>query len=311
MDMTALVTKQVISLFLIMVIGYFAAGIGFFDKRTADGVSKLVVYVTNPLVIFMAFLQSGGGKMGELVTIVGCSAAIHISATVLAMLLYKNRGARQSSALKFAVIFSNCGYMGYPLLSAMFPKNGMFYGACYVLFFTVYMWTAGVFMLSAGRRGGTAACFRKALVNPGILAAAAGLLFSWFGIGLPDALNTALSSTANLTFPLAMLVLGCMLKNAPLAQLLTNVDAYIAAAAKLILIPLGVLFVCAVFGVAKGTTYICVIMASTPVAAKAPLLASTYGADKNASLAAVAISTVASVLTIPLILWITKAVVGV
>ncbi|MBE6677998.1 MAG: AEC family transporter [Ruminococcaceae bacterium] len=305
--MTALVTKQVISLFIIMIIGYLASGIGFFDKRTADGVSKLVVYVTNPLVIFMAFMQNGGGRMGEMVTIVGCSAAIHIVATVLASFLFKGRPAKEAKALRFSLIFSNCGYMGYPLLSAMFPKNGMFYGACYVLFFTVYMWTAGVFMLSSGKQGN----IRKAFINPGILAAVLGLVFSWLGIGLPAALSTALSSTANLTFPLAMLVLGCMLKNAPLGQLIGNTAAYVTAFVKLILIPLGVLTVCGIFKVAAGTTYICVIMASTPVAAKAPLLAGNYGADRNASLAAVAISTVACVFTIPLMLWITKAVVGV
>ncbi len=297
-------------MFLIMVIGYFTAGIGFFDKRTADGISKLVVYVTNPLVIFMAFMQSGGGKVGVMLTIVGCSAAIHIVATVLASFLFKGSPAKEAKALRFSVIFSNCGYMGYPLLSAMFPQNGMFYGACYVLFFTVYMWTVGVFMLSSGRQSSTVSSLRKALINPGILAAALGLVFSWLGIGLPAALSTALSSTANLTFPLAMLVLGCMLKNAPLGQLIGNVAAYVTAFVKLILIPLGVLLVCGIFKVAAGTTYICVIMASTPVAAKAPLLASNYGADKNASLAAVAISTVACVFTIPLMLWITKAVVG-
>ena len=311
MDMTSLVTKQVVSLFIIMIIGYLASGVGFFDRRTADGISKLVVYVTNPLVSVMAFMQSGGGRMGEMVTIVGCSAAIHIVATVIALLLFKTRPAREANALRFSVIFSNCGYMGYPLLTAMFPQNGLFYGACYVLFFNLYMWTAGVFLLSAGRRGNTAACFRKALLNPGILAAVAGLLFSWFGIGLPGALSTALSSTANLTFPLAMLVLGCMLKNAPLGQLVTNAGAYVAAFVKLIILPLGVLLVCGIFKVAAGTTYICVIMAATPVAAKAPLLASTYGADKNATLAAVAISTVCSVVTIPLVLLLTKAVVGV
>lgn len=309
--MTALVTNQVISLFIIMIIGYLATGLGFFDKRTSDGVSKLVVYVTNPLVIFMAFMQNGGGRMGQMLTIVGCSALIHIVVTVLASFLFKNRPYKEANALRFSVIFSNCGYMGYPILAALFPDNGMFYGACYVLFFTVYMWTVGVFMLSSGKQRSFAGSLRKAIFNPGILAAVLGLVLGWLGIGLPAALSTALSSTANLTFPLAMLVLGCMLKNAPLAQLVTNVAAYVAAFVKLVVIPLGILLICGIFKVSPGTTYICVAMSATPVAAKAPLLVSTYGADKNASLAAVAISTVACVFTIPLILWITKAVVGV
>ncbi|MBQ7048304.1 MAG: AEC family transporter [Clostridia bacterium] len=308
--MTEVVTKQVVSLFIIMLVGFLASGIGFFDKRTSDGISKLIVYVTNPLLIFTAFLNSGKGNMGAMFTVIGCSILIHVAVTVFVMFLFKGRSPKEATALRFSVIFSNCGYMGYPLLTAVFPKNGMFYGACYVLFFTLYLWTVGVFMLSSGKRGTKAACLRKAVLNPGVIAAVLGLVLSLIGIKLPDALSTALSSTANLTFPLSMLVLGCMLRYAPLKEIFTNVYAYIASAIRLLLVPLAVLLVCGIFNVSSGTSYICVILSATPVAAKAPIMAGIYGADKNTTLATVAISTVFSVLTIPLVIALTKGVVG-
>lgn len=308
--MASAVSTQVISLFIIMAVGFLASGMGFFDKRTSDGISKLIIYVTNPLLIFTAFINHGEGNMGEMLTVIGCSALIHIGVTVLAAFLFRGKSRREAKALRFSVIFSNCGYMGYPLLVAVFGDRGMFYGACYVLFFTLYLWTVGVFMLSSGQRGTSGACIRKAILNPGVIAAVFGFLLSVLGLHLPSALGTAVSSVANLTFPLSMLVLGCMLKNAPLGKLITNWSAYIAAAIRLLVVPLAVLLICAVFKVSDGTAYICVILSATPVAAKAPIMAGIYGADKDTTLATVSISTVLSVVTIPLVLMLAQKVIG-
>ncbi len=308
--MTALVTKQVVSLFIIMIVGFVASGIGFFDKRASDGMSKLLVYVTNPLLIFMAFTNSGKGRLGEMLTVVGCSAIIHIALTLIALLFFRNKPPREANALRFSLIFSNCGYMGYPILAAVFPENGLFYGACYVLFFNLYMWTVGVFMLSAGKRGATAVSLRRAFLNPGIIAAVLGLVLSLTGIGLPSVVSTAFNSVADLTFPMAMLILGNMLKEAPLKKLVAYPAAYGIAFLKMLMLPLLVLLICGVFKVATGTAYICVIMAAMPVAAKAPILADNYGADKTAALSAVALTTIVSIFTIPLVLSLTKAILG-
>lgn len=307
MDYASIVSKQVISLFVILVVGYLASSFGFISKKTADGMSKLLVYVTNPLLIFMAFQQGiGANRWGEMLTVMGASCIIHIGATVLTLFTFRSSPGRERNALRFSVIFSNCGYMGYPLLRAVFPQNGTFYGACYVLFFTVYMWTVGVFMLSSGKKGVTAESVKKAVLNPGVIAALLGLLFCVLGINLPSPVASAFNSTADMTFPLAMLVLGNMLRFSPLKSLLANASAYFASFVKLLLIPAVVLLICVICGCGEGTTYICVIMAATPCATKAPIMAEIYGADRTAALAATAISSIACLLTIPLMMYLTK-----
>ncbi len=309
MDTASLVSLQVVSLFLIMLIGYAGSLLGFITKSAADGMSKLLVYVTNPLLVFTAFNQSAGNtRWGEMLTIIGASAIIHLASTVIALFLFRRKPARTANALRFSVIFANCSYMGYPLLEAMFPTNGRFYGACYVLFCTLYMWTAGVFMLSSGKKGSVGTAFKNAVLNPGVIAALLGVLFCMLGIKLPGVIGGALSSTANITFPIAMLILGNMLKNAPLGKLLSDGSAYLASVVRLVIIPLFVLLFCTLFSVAEGTTYICVIMAAIPVAAKTPILADNYGADKDTALATVAISTLSSIVTIPFLIYITQLV---
>lgn len=306
MGVASIVSEQVISLFIILIIGYLASSFGFLSEKTATGMGKLMVYVTNPLLIFMAFQQGvDKGQWGVMTTIIGISALIHIAVTVLSLFLFRNKHPGEAGALRFSLIFSNCGYMGYPLLRAAFPVNGMFYGACYVLFFTIYMWTVGVFMLSRGKKS---AGLKKAILNPGVIAAVLGLVFCLLGIKLPGVLSGAINSTAEMTFPLAMLVLGNMLRNAPLGKIIGNTGAYLVSVIKLLVLPLAVLLICGIFNVSEGNAYIAIIMAATPCATKAPILAGTYGSDRNSALACTAITSLACVATIPLVLYLADLV---
>ena len=310
------ISMQVVSLFLIMIIGYGARLFGLIDKRTTDGLSKFMVYVTNPLLIIVSFQQvfasaelsgqSLKGKIALMLTVVAISIIVHLAATLIAMFMFRGKNIRESAVYRFSIIFSNCGFMGYPLLRAAFPESGMFYGACYVLFFTVYMWSFGVFLLSAGSGKGGGFAIRKTLLNPGFLAAVVGVLLFVLGIKLPTAIMGTFSMTADMTFPLSMIIIGSMLREIDLKDVFINPDVYIVAFIKLLALPLLILLACVILGIKEGNTYICVIMASTPVATKAPILASLYGGNKSKALACVELTTILSVFTIPLVMFITN-----
>lgn len=310
------VSTQVVSLFLIMLIGYAARIFGVIDRGSTKKLSKLMVYVTNPLLIITSFQQvfdsasladmKLGQKLGLMFTVVGISVLVHLAATAIAIFMFRGKNPRESAVYRFSIIFSNCGFMGYPLLRAVFPENGMFYGACYVLFFTVYMWTFGVFLLSAGSGKGGGVALKKAFVNPGFIAAIVGMLLFVCGINLPSVLSSTMSMTADMTFPLSMIIIGSMLRELPLKDVFFNPDAYIVAFIKNLALPLLVLLTCVILDVSKGNAYICVIMASTPVAAKAPIMAELYGGSRDKALACVELTTILSVVTIPLVMYLTS-----
>ncbi len=307
MSVTSSVSSSVITLFLIMLVGYGARLFGLLDKSTTQKLSKFLLYITNPLLIVLSFQQDfSASKLSSIFTVIGCALVLHIAATVIALLMFRRKRPFTASVLRFCAIFSNCGFMGYPLLQAAFPKNGLFYGACYVLFFTVYMWTFGVFLLASGSRSGKAASFRKAILNPGVIGALVGILLFVCRIRLGGFLYNAIDMTAGMTFPLSMVILGSMLTELPIKKLFFNIDVYVVAFVKLLAFPLGVLVFCLLFGVSHATTLVCVIMASTPVAAKAPLLAEIYKSDKDTALSSVGLTTLFSVVTIPLVMYITE-----
>lgn len=307
LNTASIVSSQVIALFIIMVIGYGARLFGLIDKNTTKRLGKVLVYVTNPLVIVTAFQQKfDAAKLSVMLYIFGASLIIHLAATVIALLVF--RGGKGDGVYRFCTVFSNCGYMGYPLLRAVFSGNdGLFYGACYVMVFTVYMWTMGIFMLSAGKHGGFKS-LRKALINPGIIAAVVGVLLYVFRISLPSPVLTAVNMTADMTFPLSMIIIGSMLKELNLKDVFVNGRCYAVAFIKLLVLPLLTLLLCMLFSVGKGTTYLCVVMTATPVAAKAPILADIYGGDKDSALVSVELTTILSVVSIPLMMYLLELV---
>lgn len=304
MNTAPLVLESVITLFLIMVVGYIARSFGILDWNATKKLSGFLVYITNPLLIVISF-QRGFSKerLSIFVAVIVASVIIHLASTVVALLMFRKNSAKEAKVYRFSTVFANCGFMGYPILVAVFGEEGFFYGACYVMFFTIYMWTFGVFLLSRSKEGGA---FRKAVFNPGTIAALAGFLLFVFNISLPSIVVGTMSDIANLTFPISMIVLGSMMKNVPLKKLFFNFDVYFYSVVKLIIIPVLVLAFCLVFNVDKGMTYICVIMASMPAAAKAPIMSEIYKADTALAVSCVEVSTVLSVVTIPLLMYLTE-----
>ena len=304
MNTAPLVLESVVTLFLIMVVGYVARSFGVLDLNATKKLSGFLVYITNPLLIVISF-QRGFSKerLSIFLAVLVASVIIHLGSTVVALLLFRKNSAKEAKVYRFSTVFSNCGFMGYPILVAVFGEEGLFYGACYVMFFTVYMWTFGVFLLSQ-RKDGKA--FRKAIFNPGTLAALAGFLLFVLNIRLPGVVTNTMSDIANLTFPLSMIIIGSMMKNVPLKKLFFSLDVYLYSLVKLIIIPFLVLMFCMIFNVDKGMTYICVIMSAMPAAAKAAIMSEIYKADTALAVSCVEVSTVLSVVTVPLLLYLTE-----
>lgn len=304
MNTAPLVLESVVTLFLIMVVGYVARSFGVLDWNATKKLSGFLVYITNPLLIVISF-QRGFSKerLSIFLAVLVASVIIHLGSTVVALLLFRKNSAKEAKVYRFSTVFSNCGFMGYPILVAVFGEEGLFYGACYVMFFTVYMWTFGVFLLSH-RKDGKA--FRKAIFNPGTLAALAGFLLFVLNIRLPGVVTNTMSDIANLTFPLSMIIIGSMMKNVPLKKLFFSLDVYLYSLVKLIIIPFLVLMFCMIFNVDKGMTYICVIMSAMPAAAKAAIMSEIYKADTALAVSCVEVSTVLSVVTVPLLLYLTE-----
>ena len=168
-----LVAQQVLMLYLIMAVGFVLGKARLIDDRGSVAMSNLVMYAVSPSILVVAFqreLDMASLRNFGLVLLV--ALAVHILAAV-SVLLVRDKDPQRQSCLRFAVVFANCGFMGYPLMSAMLGSEGVFYGSAYLLVFTVLTWTLGIQLVKGGKM---AFSWRTLLLNPGVVGVAIAMV---------------------------------------------------------------------------------------------------------------------------------------
>ena len=146
------VFSTVLTFFIIMLIGAVSRILGVIDWQATKKLSGLVINVTQPLLIIGAFQTSySADKLKIALSLIGVSAVILVALSFLASLFFKGSEKADRNVLEFGTVFANWSYLGYPILAALFGEIGYFYGACFTLFFNVYIRLYGVILLGRGK----------------------------------------------------------------------------------------------------------------------------------------------------------------
>ena len=188
--------------------------------------------------------------------------------------------------------------MSLPLQNALLGDRGMFFGSIFVAIFNVVVWTYGLLDMSGDKKQLSA---KRLATNPGILGFVAGMIIFVCGVQLPVFLAQPVKHLANLNTPLPMLIIGFYLSNAKIKRAFTDVGGYIAMALRLLVIPLGVLFALAPFGIDRNMLIAFVIACSAPTAATTTMFSTKFNRDVELSVGMVSASTLLSIVTMPLV----------
>ena len=217
-----------------------------------------------------------------------------IAVAVLSAFIFKGGKAATVKVLRFAVIFSNVGYMGIPLQKAVLGDEGVFYGSVCVAAFNIFLWTYGIICMSGDKKQLSA---KKLVFNPGIIGVTVGLILFIFSVKLPLPIASAIKGMSELNTPLAMMVIGFNLARSNLLSAFKSKAVYIIAFLRLILVPLLALAVLLLLGV-RGTVLVSIIIAaSAPVAAVTTVFSVKYETNVSLSVKLVAITTLLSIIT--------------
>ena len=292
------VLSQVSVLFLLMALGYFAARRRILDRGAFDGLNKLVLFFTLPCLTFAKLQQDAApGQMGELAETF-LIAMVSMFLCGAAAMLYTRRepGARRAVFTHMAM-FSNCGYMGYPLIAASLGQEKMIYAVMYVAAFNILTWTLGVY-LYAGKSG---ISLKKALLNPTLIAVMLGILCFAFSIRLPKVPLDAMTMLGDTTTPLAMVVIGGRLADLVPADLKDGMLLF-SCLMRLVVFPLAILGVLLLLRVPQGVREAVFVCSAMPGSTATAMQAEYYKGDGRLGSRSVAVSTALSVLTIPAIL---------
>lgn len=298
--------SQVIILYVMVAVGFAADKFGFFTESTARKSNDLLFYVVTPCVIINSFLTTDFSKetIGGFLFAILCSVVAHGLGIFLASPLFNKKGDRNSSIYKYACIYGNVGYMALPLANAVLGETGVFYCSGAVIVFNTLCFTHGIWLMNKGNN--VKFSVKSLVLNPGVISVVIGLPFFIFSLELPEVIGQPVEMIASMNTPLAMLIFGTYLANTDLKTMFKVKEQYLIMLVRLIAVPLLVFGFCRLLKFPELLTTACIISASAPSAANTVMFAAKY--DKDTALASkiVALVSFASVITLPLMIAITK-----
>ena len=307
---TQVIITQIIILAVVVLIGAIAAKFKVLTTDSKDMLSKVIFNISLPLMLFTNFfrLEATPRLIANSLTILAISGFVVFFLLLVGWLTAKAFRLKGSEAAVFKVhaMFGNTIFLGFPLITALYGVEGLLYASMFQLVSTIIMWTAGVIILSHGN--GTS--WKKSLgkvFNPNTIATVAGLVCFVLSVKLPDILLKPLTELGSANTWLSMLYIGAMLVLSNAGGLLKKKNLYIVSFNRLILGPalLIALFwlIASLTGFApdKLVTSVIVLEASMPCMVTVVIMAKEFGSDDRLAAGNVFVSTIFSILTLPLV----------
>ncbi len=301
------VLEQVVILFILIGIGVTLGKTKLLGDTGAKGLANIVMYLVTPCTIIVSFQREFDAAMllnlgiALLASLLSLLVLIVISHLVYAR--YGHEGKKR--ILRFAVVFSNCGYMCLPLQGALLGDDGVFYGAAYVAMFNLVVWSYGLVSISGDRKEISG---KKLALNPGILGLVIGILLFLTSVKLPTVIGTPMQHLANLNTPVPMMLVGYYLSQDNLLEAIRNKSNYGAVFLRLIIYPvisIGGMYLCGI----RGTMLVALAIASSaPVAAITTIFAAKYNTEVKTSVQMVSLSTLFSIITMPVLVALTQLI---
>lgn len=298
-DSAIAVLRQTVIMFIIVIIGALCYKFKLINDEGRKQLSDLVLTVVNPLLIFLSYQTEMRQELLEGFFWAAIMAVITYTAFILlSHLFFRDKGSENSVIERFSVIYSNCGFMGTPLIFGVFGAEGVFIQTGFFTVFNLFVWTHGIMSISGERNRKTVL---NALRSPAIIAIAAGLICFFLHITLPDIIYTALNDIAEMTTPLAMIVAGGAIMSAGLLKSVKNLRVYLVSAVKLIVFPVIGFALIMFLPCADMPKLITLIEFSCPAATIGTMFAIKFNKNSEYASQIFTVSTLLSAVTLPII----------
>ena len=292
--------QQMGILFVYMMIGYVACKKEYFDQEFGKKLSWLVVNVANPMLAISAVVNNEEqiAKKDFYVTVL-LAICFYAFFLILAQILPKLIGVQNSDigVYKMMTTFNNIGFMGFPVIAAAYGNGALIYAVPFSIMFNILCYTWGIQTLCGGGEKGN----WKRIINIGTISGIISIVLFFMQIPVPKMICSLSAGLSNLTGPLSMLVIGISIAAMELKDLFTDVKLLKFALIKLLAVPVAaMLLVCQVI----DNRLICevfLVMMATPAASMCAMLSQQYGGDYELAAKGVALTTILSVVTMPIV----------
>lgn len=320
----------VFSLVILILPGYALVKTKLLDQNAGSVLSTVVLYVCQPAIAFIGFQKAGFNSSIALnmLIVAGLAVILHLAMYLVVWLItLKMKKTPKLNVIRYASMFGNCGYMGLPFLQSLFVGQDavfgeiLIYGAIVIAVFNLLSWTLGVYMVSGDKKE---VSLKKIIFNPTIIAIVIGFILFMtvktpltdvavngsFIDGLLEGVMKAVTFLSDTVTPLSMMVIGMRLASIKPTTLITEKSTYAVSGLKLIVMPMLTILCVAFLPINHLVKNVMFFLLSMPCAASTALFAIRYGGDDKAGAIYVILSTILSILTIPLAFLLFEFFVG-
>ena len=287
--------RQIAIMALLAAVGVYLSRKGFLSPQGTKDLGAILLRVIIPCVIVKSYItEFSRERLLELALSAGLALIGFILAMVISYLVFGKRRRLEN----FAASFSNAGFIGIPLAQAIIGEEGVFYIAASVALLNLFQWTYGVYIMADRKDAISAKTIAK---NPVVIAIVIGVVLFVSQIPVPGIVTSTLGYIAGMNTPIAMILMGTYLAKLPLKKLLDK-RAYGCVLFRLVIIPAVILLVFWVLPVSNADIALAAFLAAaTPVGANICVFAQQYDCDYEFSVVTVCLSTLLSVITVPLL----------
>lgn len=290
--------EQIFIMFLLMAAGYTIYKLKMLTNDATRQVSNLLVKVVTPFTMICSFQRAFDPALAKtLVIVLACGFLTFFIGIAISAAFYRPARFDNYANRRMCATYPNNGFMALPLLSAMFGPLGVFLGSAHIVGSTVLTWVYSVPQLCGGRPA-----LKKIILNPGTIALVLGTLLFISPYKVPGPVFSAMNYLGSLNTPLAMLIVGSYLAQVDLRAAFRDLAILKNSLVRLLLIPaLSLLFL--LFAPLDETARMALLIGvSAPVAISNATFAQIFDSDYLYCTKAVAVSTVLSIVTMPLMI---------
>lgn len=302
MSISSLLLNQIVIMFVFMGIGYVFYKIKFISDQGSKDLGKILLYLVIPVVVISNFMvENSAENINDLVSSSIISLLCMGVAMMVSYIFFKEDGIAN-----FRSSFSNAGFIGIPLVSAVVGSHASFYISAMIVLINILQWTYGVYMISKDK---STMQPKKVITNPLVISVCIGLILFVTQIKVPQTLTTVFSLVKGLNTPLAMMVSGVYLAQCDLVPMLKKMKCYVVSGVRLLVIPLITiaLFKMLPWG-SKDVILSILIAAACPVGSNVAIFARNYEGDYRSAVEYVCMSTILCLLTLPLIVRVAEMI---
>lgn len=293
--------EVMVILFTIVILGYVACKLGYMGDKFDKKLSSIVVDITCPLLVLSSVMGDELPDRTLILPLLGVGFLTYVLLLVFGFWVprFITHNHDHQGMIGFALMFANVGFIGYPIVTSIFGPKAVFYAALLNMPNTFFIFTAGV-MLVKGEYS-LKQFNPRVLFSPAMIGAFLAAVIVALGIHTPDIIARPITMVGNITVPAALMIIGSSMAKLPLKEIVGSPKVYAASVLRLAVVPLCIYSLFKLCGVPSLINNINTVVIAMPVASFGTMFCLKFGRDPKLMTEMTFITTLGSIITIPLI----------